>query len=435
MMAKGQVLKTDSGRTIRVERLLKGGGQGDAYLVEEPSGKKGVVKVFHGRFANRDTVKRLRFLVDQDLDSDCPVLVSPIDLLSKRGVIGHVAHFAEGEALEEFLAAPSATFSQQMQLAIALAQAVRVLHSRKIAHGDLHAENLMMKPIGTILSLHLIDLDNFNAPGMPSPPCAGHNLYMAPELRSAIARKRPTIPTIESDLYSLGVLMHEIILLCHPSQGNDGSEADFVKAMCSGKWLMDPAGSRGAREQCGGYPPAILNVDLARLFRSSVSLTPESRPSAERWVSELVKAVKAIYCCPNSACRGPCIIDSSKTRCPLCGEPFPPLRLCIERGAKEIVLAAGATCIGRDDLGGSPRVSQRHAIFRRIGPETWIECLGRNGTYRWTGSGWIELPAGKLLLAQAGDRLRLADVEVELDCYEIDDGEPLLNRKNGRWPC
>ena len=35
--------------------------------------------------------------------------------------------------------------------------------------------------VGSVFQLHVIDLDNFNAPGMPPPLCIGHNLYMAME--------------------------------------------------------------------------------------------------------------------------------------------------------------------------------------------------------------------------------------------------------------
>ena len=73
MIQPGKVVKLDSGRGIRVGGLIKTGGQGEAYLVTEVnSGQKGVLKVFHKRFANADTLKRLRFLVGQDLQSLFP---------------------------------------------------------------------------------------------------------------------------------------------------------------------------------------------------------------------------------------------------------------------------------------------------------------------------------------------------------------------------
>lgn len=411
MIKTGKVVKSDSGRRIRVDGLIKQGGQGEAYYATEVnSGQKGVLKVFHKRFANGDTVKRLRFLVDQDLQSACPVLCAPIDVLDKRDVIGHYTPFADGQSLEEFLGNPNSTFLEQMQLAITLAHAVDAMHSRKIAHGDLHAENLIINRVGSVFQLHVIDMDNFNAPGMPLPPCVGHNLYMGPELRAALAKGQPAIPTVETDLFSLGVLMHEIILLYHVCAGNDASETGFQKAMCSGRWLLDQAAADRPGGSLGGYPVEVLNAGLARLFRSALSLDPAKRPSAASWEAGLGAAFNSVYCCPN--CGGPCVIDVSKVKCPVCATPFSHLTLRFNGHA--IPLAKGATAVGRAELGGSMKVSLRHAVFRRVGPETWIESSGSNGTYRWNGSGWTRLPDRKPLLVQGGDRLKLGDVEARL---------------------
>jgi hypothetical protein len=157
----------------------------------------------------------------------------------------------------------------------------------------------------------------------------------------------------------------------------------------------------------------VLNAVLARLFRSALSLNPAKRPSSDAWESELGKAFNSVYCCPK--CGGPCVIDVSKVSCPLCGRPFPHLTLRIGGNGHLLPLANGATVIGRMELGGSAKVSARHAVFRRIGPETWLESTGSNGTYRWNGSRWTRLPDKKPLLVQGGDRLRLGDVEILLN--------------------
>jgi serine/threonine protein kinase len=281
-----------------------------------------------------------------------------------------------------------------------------------MAHGDLRADNLLVNRAGTVLQLFVIDLDNFNAPTVPPPPMVGDNLYLAPELRDALAHSRPAVPDLYTDRFSLGVLMHEIILLRHVAAGSDGNEADFEKAMGSGRWIQDPAAPDKLAGNPGGYPVEVLNADLARLFRCAMSLNPAERPGPDSWERELGKAINSVYCCP--VCGGPCIIDVSKNACPLYGHPFPHLVLKTADG-RTISLERGSVSVGRNDVGGSMKVSVLHAIFRRVGPETWIESFGRNGTCRWTGTTWVRLPERKPILVQPGDWLLLGDVQVQLN--------------------
>ena len=54
-------------------------------------------------------------------------------------------------------------------------------------------------------------------------------------------------------------------------------------------------------------------------------------------------------------------------------------------------------------------------MLRRIGPETWVEPIGRNGTYRWDEKhGWLQLVDGQRHLIEDGDRVRFADVQVQV---------------------
>src|SRR6185369_12934218 len=168
----------------------------------------------------------------------------------------------------------------------ALARAVDVLHQRNIAHGDLHADNLLVHRRGTVVEGHLIDLDNFNAPNLPPPPCVGHNLYMAPELRQSSSGKMSVLPDILADCFSLTVLLHEIILVRHPAAGADASEADFNRAMCTGAWRHDPARAARGGAALGGFPAEVLNAGLMRLFRRGMSLDRGERPTAAAWVTE-----------------------------------------------------------------------------------------------------------------------------------------------------
>ncbi len=411
-VVKGGTVKLGSGRRVETGDFINSGGQGMTYhATEVNSGKRGVLKLFHKKFNNEDTRKRIRFIMKQNLKDDCPVIEPPLDILDTRETLGHYTPYVGEHSLEECLEKPSFGFGEGIQLALSLSHALSKMHGRKIAHGDLQSENIRMEKAGSAVRLHIIDLDNFTVPGIPHPPCVGHNLYMAPELREALANKRTALPSVETDLFSLGVLNHELLLLSHPSQGSDDSEADFHEAMTSGRWLMDPAGSCRENGQNGGYPPRVLNARLSSLFRRAFSRDPKERPCAESWKIELLRALDCIYSCPE--CGAPFLNDSSKTKCPLQGHPFPGLRLHVNGSL--IPLTNGAVVLGRNELGGSQKISVRHAVFRRVGVETTVESLGVNGTYRFNGSDWVRLPEKMPLLIRAGDRLRFGDAEAWLE--------------------
>lgn len=410
MIPKGKILKTDSGRFIQVDDLAGVGGQGEVYHAPDLNTKqKGVLKSFLGKLANQETVKRIDFLVNQQLHKACPVLLGPIDAITQK-MVGHYSPFAPGQKLEEFFVTPDITLIESLHLGIQLAHAIDVLHQRQIAHGDIQSNNIFINRNG-VCEFFLIDFDNFNAQGLPPPPCVGHNLYMAPELRIALAQGKPAIPDIWTDRFSLGVLMHELLLGKHPATGADHNEAEFQKVMCSGIWLQDPAVANRPSGDLGGYPPEILNADLAHLFRSAASLNRDERPSSTQWKQVLCNALNKVNDCP--FCGGSFLMDISKTACPLCKKSAPSLTLATTN-TQTISLSKGAVEIGRVNLKGSNQVSSRQAVFRRIGSETWIESFGTNGTYRWTGSGWVRLPDRKMVLVKKGDRLRFADLEVEI---------------------
>jgi len=409
MIVPGQVVKSDSGYVLRVESMIQVGAQGAAYWVSVKNQReRGVLKVFHDRPDRGEMLERLRFLVRLRLGEACPVIRAPTDIVSGGGLVGHYAPAAQGHALETFLANPTAPFVGNLQAALALSRALAVLEERQVAHGDLHAGNLNVHLRGSVLEVYLFDLDNYSAPGVPPPPCAGHKLYLAPELREALLSGGAVSPDLESDRFALGVLLHELVLLRHPAAGYDGSEEEFTGAMTAGRWLHDPAGPARPTVQIGGYPAEVVNAGLCRLFRKAFGADRRARPTAKEWVQVLAKGVQEVSLCQR--CCRPCLLDTSRTACPHCSAGYHALKLVLDGGGT-LLLDSGAVPVGRDQLGGSPQVSFRHAVFRRVGPETQCESFGRNGTYVRNGKVWHRLPEGKPVLILNGTRMRFGDVE------------------------
>ncbi len=408
MLPVGTIIPCTSREEVIIEQAFTPGGQGCAYKVRRGRDKSlGVLKFFHDKFDRAETQRRLELLVAKDLGQLCPVLVGPRDIVAGRFGVGYVTDFFPGQPLEEVLSRSDLTIFQTLTLAVALAHAVRVLHESGIAHGDLHGSNVLIQPKGETLRAGIIDFDNFAGPGVPLPPMVGQILYIAPELRAALHDGRPAVPDLRSDLFAFGVLMHEVVLLLHPAVGANATPEDFEKAMTNG-WVHDPARTNRPKG-AGGVPCEAINADLHRLFRLSLSPRPDERPLAIEWETALLAALKSVHLC--DGCSMPFLVDPSKTACPACGAKFPDWQLTLNDG-RVVRIAQAAVLVGRDTFGGSLKVSQRHAVFRKIGPELHLESQGRNGTWRRNGHGWVRLPDRAPILLSPNDRLRLGDVEV-----------------------
>jgi len=412
MPMMGEKIRTESGRTLKCIKSLGLGGEGEAFLVADvATGEQGVLKVLAPFFDRKASEKRLRFIIAKRLPELCPVLVAPLDIVKTDQFIGHYAQFVDGMPLIKFVEGHSQTFVENLQLAVAISHAIGVLHDENVAHGDIHSDNVIVKRQGSSVRAYLIDFDNFYSPGLPTGMSVGNLYYMAPEIRKAFAGGAASAPDHLSDLFSLGVLLHETILLLNFTAGVEKSPEELNKAMMSGYWIHDPANPHRPLESFMGYPPEVLNAELARLFRRSASLDREERPKPKEWEQALSTALFKVHSC--SVCRKAFLVEASKTFCPHCKKPFPLLRVVTKSGFS-LVVRGGAEFVGRTQL-GSPKVSAQHSVLRRVGPETWLETRGRNGTYRWSGTEWKRAPDGSRILIRPGDRLRFADVEAHVE--------------------
>lgn len=400
-------LKTEKqGRILVLMEMAGSGGEGTVYRAhDDRTGEILAVKLFSDKFKTKNTIDRIKYLTAQDLQAQNPVLFAPFDTLVD-GVVGHVSKWAEGIPLEELVKNADLSLLEAIQLCIAIAQGIGKLHEMGIAYGDIQSLNIKVFRDGSVLKVALYDFDNYRGLTVPPPPMIGQHLYMAPELREGTN----TTPDIGSDKYEMTVLFHEILFLRHPAAGYDTTEEGFLKAMCSGTWMQDRSRNLTDGSTLGGYPVTILNPELEDLFRRGLRRDVSIRPSAWEWKERLLKAMDKVSMCPH--CGVQFIVNSGKVVCPMCRQPFPTLHLRYQ--GKQIPLDNGAVRVGRDDLGDMPKVSRVHAIFRKRGPDTWMRAVGSNPTYRWGGGSWIHMKNDADLLVQKGDRLRLADVEVEI---------------------
>ncbi len=138
-----------------------------------------------------------------------------VDGIGKRVVLEYI----DGVPLSEKIAEGTLTAEKSYAIAHQISDAVEYLHSKQIVHRDLKPDNILISHQGgnvKIIDFNLSDRDDYIVLKQP----AGSKKYMAPELISPESVSSElttsefsdpnTTPTIESDLYSLGVIMKEL---------------------------------------------------------------------------------------------------------------------------------------------------------------------------------------------------------------------------------
>jgi eukaryotic-like serine/threonine-protein kinase len=117
----------------------------------------------------------------------------------------------DGRTLQELLD-DGRRFSgaEAVRIGIELAQAIEAVHAAGLLHRDIKPHNVMIARDGGVVLMDFgtgRERDDVSTPGL-----AGTPLYMAPELLSGGA------PTVQSDIYSLGVLLYHLVSRSYPVQ-------------------------------------------------------------------------------------------------------------------------------------------------------------------------------------------------------------------------
>jgi serine/threonine protein kinase len=209
-----------------------------------------LIRLKHERIANA---------VGMDLDHDPPYLL--LDL-------------HEGRTLREVLQATRLSPDRVLGLFRQLAEAVAHAHERGVAHGDLKPENVLVNNEG-VLKLTDFGLGNQLTTeaslmlsgklesGEAPPGLAGTIPYMAPEQREG----QP--PDSASDVFSLGIILHEMLTGSRPQPGDDPREHLSNPPPWLGVWarcwtrrdrrLKDAAQILSALDAAiSGEPPEVL---------------------------------------------------------------------------------------------------------------------------------------------------------------------------------
>ncbi|HEX8854240.1 MAG TPA: PASTA domain-containing protein [Thermoleophilaceae bacterium] len=261
----------------RILNRIGSGGMADVYCAEDTHlGRQVALKVLHRRFAQDDEfVERFRREASAAAALQHPNVVNVYDRGKHDGTYYIAMEFLQGRTLKEIIQA-EAPLSQEraIELAIPILRAAGFAHKRGVIHRDFKPHNVMVSPSGAV-KVTDFGIARAGASEMTETgSIMGTAHYLSPEQAQGHG------VTAASDLYSIGVMLYEMLAGQVPFQGDSAVSIAL-------KHLSEPPPRLAQFARVNPRLEAVLNRALAK--------QPEQRfQSADDFIAALEEARAAI---------------------------------------------------------------------------------------------------------------------------------------------
>lgn len=212
------------------------------YEIIRPVGSGGMAEVFlaHDNLLDRNVaVKMLRdqFLADKDLLEQFrreaksaarlihPYIINIYDVVSEDDVQYIIMEYVEGVTLKDYLKEHKLPLNAVLEIAVRLADALKHAHSKNIIHCDIKPQNILIdKNLNPKITDFGIAKMISNQTTVYTSAVMGSVHYISPE--QAVGGKI----TASSDVYSLGVVLFEMLTGTVPYTGNTAVSVAMMHA-------------------------------------------------------------------------------------------------------------------------------------------------------------------------------------------------------------
>ncbi|HWL93135.1 MAG TPA: serine/threonine-protein kinase [Phycisphaerae bacterium] len=216
-------------------RLLGAGGMGHVYLAQRADGqfeKQVAVKVIRCSLQDDEVLRRFRIEQKTLASLEHPNIARLIDGgMTEDGLSYLVMEYIEGAPIDQHCRRENLSLEKRLQLFRLVCDAVHFAHQHLVVHRDLKPANILVTPAGQPKLLDfgiakLLDEDTAGASaGALTVP------FLTPEYASPEQIRGEPITTA-SDIYSLGVVLYELLTDTKPYRLHAASQSELTRQIC-----------------------------------------------------------------------------------------------------------------------------------------------------------------------------------------------------------
>jgi serine/threonine-protein kinase len=213
-------------KDYHIQRELGRGGMATVYLAHDNKFDTNVaIKVLNKEYVHNDNIRK-RFIAEARnmFKMSHPNIIKVTDLIDDGDTVAFVMEHIEGETLKEYLDRKGKLSDEDIKTIFAqILEAVGYVHEQNLVHRDIKPSNFMITPKGQIKLLDFgiaknTDTQSSDYTQTGTSQNMGTPMYMSPE-----QIKSTKDVTLQSDIYSLGVVLWQMVMGKKPYDTNTTS--------------------------------------------------------------------------------------------------------------------------------------------------------------------------------------------------------------------